>query len=115
MAGDAVLKCGRRAKQAEICHFKIGKRVQRVKIPKIIFFGVQNNFGGVLCLFKSCNILLISQLLTSYKSILRSPEKLKVNIVIKYNKFKTGLWLYTASRAKLRGYYVQFKVATFIK
>ena len=47
--------------------------------------------------------------------MLKGPEKLKVSIVIKYNKFKTGPWRYTASSAKLRGHYVQFKVATFIK
>jgi hypothetical protein len=85
---------------------KIGKRAQRVKISKIIFFGVQNDFGGVLCLFKNCNILLIFQFLTSYKSILRFTEKLKVNTLIKYNKFTNGLWHYTASSAKLRGHYV---------
>ena len=50
---------------------KIGKRAQRVKIPKNIFFMVQNEFGGVLCLFKSCNILLIYRFLTSYKSIIK--------------------------------------------
>ena len=101
--------------EVKIAILKIGKRAQRVKNTKIIFFMVQNDFGGVLCLFKNRKIWYFFQFLTSYKSILRGPEKLKVNIVIKYNKFKTGLWHYTAASAKLRGHYVQFKVATFIK
>ena len=94
---------------------KIGKRALRVKNTKIIFFMVQNDFGGVLCLFKNRKIWLNFQFLTSYKSILLYPEKLKVNIVSKYNKFKDCLLHYTASSAKLSGYYVQFKMLTFIK